>query len=381
MIKKLFILLLCLTFNFSAFAQEKSDNKPQVRASLVQTVQVSNIEVGETRRLIGQLIALETGEVAAKIAGPIEKVFVIIGDKVKKDDLLAKIDQSGYFLTQETRLSEVKLAEAEIVTANRSLERLEAEANRIERLRASSAFSPARLETATLDANVQRAIILEKESKLAIAKANLERANLDLKWSEIKAPFDGIILSSTLNSGAFVTSGKTSFTIMNESDLEVAAEIPANLINYIMPNQEVDVEVNNSNMIKAQLRAILPEENQRTATRNARFSVISPIENLGLASGQTVNLSFQIYPKKMNDGESNDSNQSSNIGIPKDALIIQNGENVVFVVKEGKAMRQVVEIGKAIGDHIIIINGLALGDEVVLRGNERLVDGAPIRTK
>jgi multidrug efflux pump subunit AcrA (membrane-fusion protein) len=69
------------------------------------------------------------------------------------------------------------------------------------------------------------------------------------------------------------------------------------------------------------------------------------------------------------------------VSVHKDAVIPRGGESIVFVAKEGKAVRQALQLGDAVGNRFEVLDGLKAGDVVVVRGNERLRPGQSIKYK
>ena len=67
------------------------------------------------------------------------------------------------------------------------------------------------------------------------------------------------------------------------------------------------------------------------------------------------------------------------VTVHKDAIIRRGGNAVVFVVKDNQAIVRQVELGRAIGERFTVVKGVNPGDQVVVRGNERLGGGGPVR--
>ena len=107
-----------------------------------------------------------------------------------------------------------------------------------------------------------------------------------------------------------------------------------------------------------------------TRTRPVRFTAkLDDLQASHIAVGSTVTLQLPISaPRKV-------------VTAPKDALLQGRGGWIVYVVKEDKAVPQPVKLGQAVQDRIEIKSGLAPGQLVVIRGNERLRPGQPVSPK
>jgi len=111
---------------------------------------------------------------------------------------------------------------------------------------------------------------------------------------------------------------------------------------------------------------MLPTENPLTRTRTVRFvPSFGPTER-PLAHDQSVTLQIPIGAA------------SEVLSVHKDAIIKQGARDMVYVVVDGAAQPRPVELGAAVGSRFEVLGGLQDGDRVVVRGNERLMPGAPV---
>ena len=119
--------------------------------------------------------------------------------------------------------------------------------------------------------------------------------------------------------------------------------------------------------VKAIVRAVIPDENPRTRTRRVRF--VSEFEGDGrsTAANQTVTVHVPA-------GETRNV-----LTVHKDAVLNRGGAQLVVLNEGGKATFTPVRLGEAIGQRFVVQSGLKEGDEVVIRGNERLQPGEAIK--
>ena len=115
------------------------------------------------------------------------------------------------------------------------------------------------------------------------------------------------------------------------------------------------------------LRAILPEENRRTASRLTKLSFDGEVLGSIRANGAQINV---MVPS---------TEVQELLVIPQDAVVPVAGGHVVFVFDNGIAKRQAVRLGSAIDERIIVNSGLQAGELVITRGNEGLDDGAAVK--
>ena len=153
-------------------------------------------------------------------------------------------------------------------------------------------------------------------------------------------------------------------TLIDTSALEIEANVPSRFVSALRTDQSVTATTDVGDTITLALRAVLPTEFAATRTRPVRFKIEDG--TAAIAVGQTVTLSVPVSaPREV-------------LVVPKDALVQAQGGWSVFVNEDGKAMPRTVEIGAALNNSFEVLSGLSEGDEVVVRGNERLRPGQEI---
>ena len=123
-----------------------------------------------------------------------------------------------------------------------------------------------------------------------------------------------------------------------------------------------------NNRLMLIFRATLPEENTRTGTRKVRFKVAGNLS----ADLQADNTPVNVFVPT--------SAPVPVVTVPQDALIPVSGGHVVFVVADETVSRRRVTLGGSDGDKVIITDGLAAGEVIVVKGNEGLSDGSKVKT-
>jgi RND family efflux transporter MFP subunit len=331
------------------------------------TVFVDTVTKGtavETVQVYGRVLARQTGVVAARTRGAIDRVTAHVGDRVKKGDIVATLVADMLTAERALKAAELKEFSAKIRTAGAQLRLSAQELERLERLRKSSAFSVARYQDKLRDVERFRSALAEAKAKQEQARAELRMSDINLYNAKVLAPFDGVITKRTVEAGNYVSVGSPVVTMLNEKSLEVEAEVPANRLGGLANGIEIDVKPEFGKSFKATVRAIVPEENALSRTRAVRFTpkFIAPDDTV--AANQSVVLHIPSGAAK------------EAVTVHKDAITQRRGKRVVFVVKktdEGlRADMRQVELGDAFGLRFEVLKGLTPGDRVVIRGNERL---------
>lgn len=320
--------------------------------------------------VIGRLVAQNSGVVSAIIKGAVQEMRVHVGDRVNAGDVLAVLTSDSLKWSRELRVAEVKSAEADLANARAQAKLRRQELQRLENLRQSSAFSPARFEDALQELAKAESSAARGESDLSVAKANLNLADIDLANAHVKAPYAGVVTATLTAVGTYLNAGEPVLSLVDDLSMEVEADVPADRVQALTPGTMVSFGIGADGVERfAAVRAQVPEENPLTRTRKVRFSPAEDALGQNAAANQSVSIAIPSGPMKQV------------VTVHKDAVLTKGGQRVVFLVTDGKADLRPVELGEAVGGRFIVHSGLNPGDEVVVRGNERLAPGQTVQSK
>ncbi len=202
------------------------------------------------------------------------------------------------------------------------------------------------------------------DKKAASLKAEVERLETELLKKSIKAPFDGIVIQKHIERGEWLDTGSTVATIANDNVIEIVAEVPEIIIRYIKEGMEVKAMAIGE-QVTGKVTALVPRGDISTRTFPVKISVKN---TLSLIEGMEARVLLPIDKKQ------------KTLAVPRDAVIPVFGQDVVFAVKDSKAVMIPVNI---IGYKGMIAGvdgkGLSEGIKVVVKGNERLRDGQAVK--
>jgi RND family efflux transporter MFP subunit len=339
------------------------------RAQQAAAVGVDEVRVeplSQTIPVIGRLVAKQSGIVAARIGGPVADIRVSVGDRVKEGAVLAVLDSTRLKRQRALLSAEAAEAEAQITLAEAQLALRRQELARLEGLRDSAAFSKGRHEDSRQEVVVAQASVGAAMARHERALANLALAEIDLHNAQVRAPYAGVITQEHTETGAFVSVGGPVVSMLSDRKLEIEADVPAAQIPALEAGLVIAVVLDDGSGHDAVVRAVVPEENPLTRTRQVRFTPDDAMYNRILAVNQSVVVSLPLGPNR------------EVVTVHKDAVINRGGQNFVYVAAEGKANIRPIETGAAVGGRFEVLNGLAPGELTVIRGNERLRPGQDI---
>ncbi|MGB1548512.1 MAG: efflux RND transporter periplasmic adaptor subunit [Alphaproteobacteria bacterium] len=358
------VALLLALFAVPAFAQKGSPKEPPPALVVVNEVRVE--KMAQTMPVIGRLVALRSGPVATRIAGRVDTFQAEVGDRVKKGDVLAVLDSDRLRRELERHLASLAESRAILETEKTTLALDEQELRRIESLRDSAAFSKARYEDKQKEVQRSRAHVNVAEASLENANAQLALSRVDLEDAKIRAPYAGVVTIRHTEIGAYVKEGDAVVSMVNDTDLEIEADVPSYRVSGLKPGTVVKVEVDNRDDYFAAVRAVVPEENPMTRTRRARFIPDFNASTENFAANQSATIHLPI-------GAARDV-----VTVHKDAVIQRAGASLVFVVVDGVVQVRPVTLGDDVGNRFEVLSGLKSGELAVTRGNERLVPGQKV---
>lgn len=339
----------------------------QGQAAQVEVDAVIEEPLRQTMPVIGRFVARQFGPVAALVNGPVEEILVDVGDRVAKGDVLVRLSTDVTVGNRNLREAELNEKKAALGSAQAQLQLAKQELTRLESLKKSAAFSQANYEDKRSEVVRYQSSVAEANASVARARANLELADLDMKRSEIRAPYKGVVVARQAVAGAYVNTGAPVVSLVNDEDMEIEADVPADRLAGMAPRRAVRATLDGGRNVMAVVRSVIPTENALTRTRPVRFTPqLAGDTRPQFATDQSVTVLLPM-------GEPRDI-----ISVHKDAVIARGAGYIVYVVEEGKARLRQVELGEAAGIRIEVLSGLIAGDLVVTRGNERLQPGQDV---
>lgn len=289
----------------------------------------------------GTIISRYDAKLAAEVAGVLEQVAEV-GKAVSKGKVLATIEDTG------ARLQAAE-AKAGVAREKARLQFLESEVDRLQQLANLDSAARTQLDLAMADRDVAR-------SELEVARIRLEQAEDQLGRTRIRAPYDGVVVQRLSFQGERIDRGDVIVRFASPHQLEVQAFVTLQSINHLKQNMALRVHLEDE-IVSGQVKTFVPVGDNRSRLFDLRLN----IDGAQLSAGQTVRVEVPTTGAR------------EVLAIPRDALVLRSTGISVFTVSEdNKAKRLLVRTGIASGDWIEVKGQLAAGDQVVIRGGERL---------
>ncbi len=328
-------------------------------AEAIVTVGSENIAVAALAELrsgppiSGSLEPEQAATIRAEVGGSVLRTTADAGQRVKRGQLLARLDDSALQDDFLSARSAVRSAETALVLARRNAERSE-------RLAQAGAVAERDLETAQWD-------VTNAEGTLADARARLSNAQERLEDTEIRAPFDGIVSERQVDPGDVVQVGAALFSIVDPTRLRLEASVPAEQIGRLRNGTEVEFTVNGlDRRITGRIARINPVVD--SATRQVRIYVAIPNLDQALVAGLFAEGRVATDTKRA-------------VAVPLSAVDSRGNTPRVHLLKSGRVGESPVQLGirDEAAELVEVVAGAADGDTVLLGSAQGITPGSRVR--
>ncbi|HTL16610.1 MAG TPA: efflux RND transporter periplasmic adaptor subunit [Patescibacteria group bacterium] len=291
-----------------------------------------------TEEVVGTVRSKLRARLEARLSGRIEIMPVVLGDKLRKGQLVARLD------AQEIG--------ARLEQAAAALEETDRNWKRVAALYDQKTVTRAEYDAAQLR---QRA-----------AKGAFEESRTLMGYVEIVAPFDGCVTEKWADVGDLASPGKPVVEIEDASVLQVEAAVPETIATHVLRNAKLSIRTDGrSPDVEGVITEISPAAN--AVSRTFLIKLDLP-QGCGLRSGQFARVLVPI-------GESN------SLRVPQTALVQRGQLEMVFSMINQRARMHLVKTGKRFGEEIEILSGVEPGTIVVISGADPLTDGQPLEAQ
>jgi len=327
----------------------------------------------------GYVVAQRKAAVASKATGRLVWLGVEEGSRVKKDEIIARLENLDVKATREQAAANLQLAKANLEQGLAELRDAESALKRSEELLAQGFVSRASHDIAVARHDKARANIASLQAGIAAAQANLRGTDVAVEQTLIRAPFDGVVLTKAANVGDVVTPFSSALdakgavvTMADMSTLEVEADVSESNLSRVRIGQPVEIQLDA--LPDVRFRGVVART-VPTVDR-AKATVMHKIRFLEADARILPEMSAKVAFLSQ---EISDAERAPRAALNAAALTTRAGRNVVFVVRGDKVAEVAVETGAKMGDLVEIRSGPQPGEKVVLRPSAKLHDGAAVK--
>jgi RND family efflux transporter MFP subunit len=359
----------------SAAAQEsRRDQAPKQ----VQTARVEERQLGASVLVNGTLDAYDRATVGTKVAGRLQSLAVDLGSRVRRGQLLARIDPTDYNIRLQQ--AEAGLAQARVRLglppgggsdsvdpsdtppvreARAVLEEARATRERYSALLKDGVISKADFDQVLSQSRVAESRYQESleeiRNRQAVAtqrRAEVALARQQLADTAVYAAFDGVVQQRIASLGEYLAAGAPVVELVKIDPLRFRAQVPERDAATIRPGQSVQLAVDGApGEYSGRITRLSPTITERTRV----LEIEADIPNDGaLRAGSFARATIVT------------DTTSASLAIPKEALVTFAGIEKVVLVEKGKTKEKPVTTGRRTGPYVEVLSGVKAGDEVVL---------------
>ena len=353
---------------------------PEPRKVRVQMARMAEINPAAASVLdaTGYVKARRYATVSSKITGKVMEVLVEEGMAVEKDQIVARLDDSNTQKAMALYQAELVSAKTQIAETRAHLNEAKLTLQRNTELADKNLISKASLDAAKANFESLQAQLANREAGVVLAERRIAMEQQVLDDLILRAPFAGVVISKDSQPGEMISpvSAGGGFTrtgictLVDMSSLEIEVDVNESYIQRVRPEQRVQatLEAYPDWKIPARVIAIIPTADRQKATVKVRigFDQLDPriLPDMGV---KVAFLSGELPAE----GEP----QQQGIPVPASAVRTQNGERIMFVVKNNLAQRRVVQLGSDYGNEMYVTSGLNPGEDFVVEMPLDLEDG------
>ncbi|MBU9575620.1 efflux RND transporter periplasmic adaptor subunit [Burkholderia multivorans] len=325
----------------------------------------------------GYVVPQRKAAVASKGQGRVEWLGVLEGTRVKKDEIIARLESRDVEASLAQALAQVKVARANLGVQRAELKDAEIALRRTAALAPRGAVPAAQLDTDTARVNKARASVNSGEAAVASAEANARAAQVAVDQTVIRAPFDGIVLAKHANVGDNITPFSSAsdskgavVTIADMDTLEVEADVAESNIAKIRAGQpcEIQLDALPDMRFAGRVSRIVPTVDRSKATVLVKVRFVDRDDRV--LPDMSAKIAFLSKPVSAQDRQPVTAVQAS-------AVVERDGRAVVFALQDDTVHAVPVARGARIGE-LVAVRGVKPGDTVVLAPGAALKDGAKV---
>ncbi len=333
---------------------------------IVEVMEITTSDAPLSTTLIGSLDSPQNVEIRARVEGFVDRIPFTEGIEIEQGTILFELDPKPY-------LEKLAAAKGALAEAQAALNKYRKDVARLEPLALKRAIPQQDLDNANASVEVGQAAVLT-------AEAQVQSAQIDLGYCEIKAPVSGLIGATQVSIGELVGKGEpTLLTTMstldpiwfycNVSEVDfLKAEQKSATTGSKIENLPLTLTVADGIVHPDKGSFVFIDRAVETNTGTIRIRAEFPNRQKQLRPGMFARVEVDLGAVK------------DTVQVPQKALVELQGKNFLWVISEdGKASQRPVTVGDQLENGFIILDGVEPGERVVVEGLQKVREGAPVK--
>ena len=340
------ILLIAACGEAPAQSEKTQDARP------VKLLTVTENSGAQLREFPGVVEAAKVAQLTFRVAGEITELPVRPGAEVKQGELIARLDPTDYQLAVDQAKAQYELAQSQY------------QRNKV--LVSEGVMSEAQFD--------------QIESQRAVAKSNYETAKANLEYTELRAPFDGVIASLAVEAYENIQPKQPIVTLQISNAVDVSIQVPEQLFARVKKQTDYEPMIRFDAAPEFQFRAHLKEWDSQAGPATNTYEVVFTLpkpDNLNVLPGMTATVVVDMSQVLRS--------TITGILVPTKAVFTNGSDteqppSYVWVVGDDMTVeKRKVVVGTATNDGLTIVSGLEEGETIVVAGAHQLREGQEVR--
>ncbi len=359
--------------------------KPQPQAKLEQLAPVKVALVEVEKRLVhpreiitGRLQPIKTAQVRFEVSGNVIARNVEPGNVVNTNSVLIKLDAFDYRDQLQQMAAELTIErkgvgrDKELLKlAQNNLQLQQQEEQRLQSLVARNLIAQSQLDSTRqrvfdLQAEVARLeySVATSNARVQMKKAQHDLAKRNLTRTTLKAPFDGVVNEVFVDEGDYVNTNDVAIILADVSQFDVQLDVRGEVITGLELNQQVAVKVNGKELL-GNVVALQLDPDVNTNTHQVRVRISSD----NIQSGMLATVYMPLAA------------QAESLLVPISAVLNQFGSSYVYTIDNNIIHKTPIQLGRRISNEVVVSAGLDVGQMIVARDVNSLVDQQQVTTE
>ncbi|MEL0456851.1 efflux RND transporter periplasmic adaptor subunit [Flavobacteriaceae bacterium SZ-1-7] len=328
-----------------------ADNAPAIQVTVAQ------VKANESNAFLsasGKVQATNSADLSTRMMGFVNKVHVNVGDKVNKGQLLITINNTDL----QAKKAQVN---ASITEATAAFNNAEKDYNRFKSLFANNSASQKEMDDMTAHFEMAKA-------RLSAAKEMENEVNAQFAYSNLRAPFDGVVTLKTVKEGDMANPGQPLISVESPGTFEVITMVPETEISKIKKGTVVDVLVKS---IDGTLKGKVTEVSASAKHTGGQYLVKIDLDktDANILSGMFATVQFPVEKQT----------KAQIVLVPLDAIVTNGQLTGIYTVSQSNtAILRWVRLGRTFGNQVEVLSGLSADEGYIISAEGRLFNGAKV---
>ena len=327
----------------------------------------------------GYVVAQRKAAVASKITAQLLEISVEEGSRVKKGDIIARLEGADAAAAREQAQANVSVSRYSLAQARAELEDAKVSYEREKELVAQEYTTKAQYDSAEARYKKAAAGVSGAQYAVKAAEAALEAARVNVEYTVVRAPFDAVVLTKNADIGDIITplgaaaNAKAAVvTIADMNSLQVEADVSESNLEQVKAGQpcEIQLDALPDKRFRGEVHMVIPTADRTKATVMVKVRFVDKDPRiLPEMSAKVAFLSKAVSPEE----------EKPRTTINPAAVVSRNGKSMAFVIKESRVEEQEIATGEKLGDLLVVAGGVKAGDRVVLNPPKGLKSGSRVK--